>query len=469
MIIRKLQSAAVAAAAVLAMCAGAPAARAAAAAPSDHVVVLISVDGLAGYYLDDPKAEMPNIRALAKQGGRAKSMRAVAPSVTWPNHTTLVTGVSPARHGVVGNNYYDRAAGKNVTLIWDPVYDKDQVVKVPTIYDVAKEAGLSTAAVRWPASRNARTLDWTTPDVLAGDLYAKYTTPSLLAECRKEKIGIDGSRDGGKAPERIVLSGEQDREETRAFNLILREHRPNLALLHLLNVDHTEHAKGPRSDAAYAAIKEADQRVGEVWDEVKRDFPGKASIVIVSDHGFSPIEHAVLPNVLLRQAGLVDVKGVRVVGGSVHVVPQGGCAMIYIKDKDRRDEIVARVNKAFEGAKGIDRVVKPDGLAAYGIGDSGKDPSAPDMVLFAEEGWSFGDTAAGALAFVDKPERNGTHGHNPDLPDLHATFVAWGAGVKPGSSVGEIRNVDVAPTVARLLGVEMKNVEGTPVSGVLAE
>src|SRR5262249_42725427 len=118
--------------------------RAAAPANGDstnRVVVMISVDGLAADYLDDPKADMPTIRAMAAEGARAASMKAVNPTVTWPNHTTLVTGDTPARHGVIGNNYLDRATWKKVTLISDPTYDKDQIVKVPTVYDLAKTRG----------------------------------------------------------------------------------------------------------------------------------------------------------------------------------------------------------------------------------------------------------------------------------------------------------------------------------------
>src|ERR1700733_11656874 len=121
-----------------------------AAPETDRVVAMISVDGLAAYYIDDPKADMPTLRQLAAEGARAESMKAVTPTVTWPNHTTLVTGDYPARHGVVGNNYYDREAGKKMVLISDPVFDKDQIVKVPTIYDAAKAAGMKTAAIRWP-------------------------------------------------------------------------------------------------------------------------------------------------------------------------------------------------------------------------------------------------------------------------------------------------------------------------------
>src|SRR4051812_24673548 len=131
----------------------------------DRVVVLISLDGLAGYYLDDPKAEMPTLRKLIAEGARAESMKAVAPTVTWPNHTTLVTGVYPAKHGVVGNNFYDRAHQKRWVLIPAPFFEKDKIVKAPTVYDAPHAAGLKTAGIRWPATRNAKTLDWAFPDV----------------------------------------------------------------------------------------------------------------------------------------------------------------------------------------------------------------------------------------------------------------------------------------------------------------
>jgi predicted AlkP superfamily pyrophosphatase or phosphodiesterase len=419
---------------------------------SDRVVVLISVDGLAGHYLDDPKAEMPVIRRLAKEGGRAEGMRASTPTVTWPNHTTLVTGVNPARHGVVGNNYYDRGTGKRVQLIGDPVFDKEEIVRVPTIYDVAKAAGLRTAAVQWPAVKNAKTLDvWKTSKVSGKDVKRAYRTPGALKALASDDEGV-----------------VRDEERTGAFNLILRDRRPQVALLHLSHTDHVQHKYGPRSPEAYAAIKEADRQVGEVWAELKREFPGEATLVIASDHGFSPIEHAVLPNVTLREAGLIEVKGTRVVGGKVAIVPQGGAAMVYVTDEENRDEVMARVRKAFEGAEGIEKVVGPEGMAAYGVAAVKDDPHAPDMILFAKLGWAFGDTAAGSMAFVDKPEKSGTHGHNPDLPELHATFVIWGAGVKPGSRVGTIENVDVAPTMAKVLGLEMKDVDGKPVA-VLAD
>ncbi len=446
----------------------APRIGAAADAPagSDRIVVMISLDGLAAYYIDDPKAGMPTLRALAEAGARASAMKAVTPTVTWPNHTTLVTGDMPARHGVVGNNYFDRVTGKPVTLISDPIYDKDQIVKVPTIYDLAKQAGMTTAAIRWPASRNAKTLDWTIPDVADDGLLLKYTTPALIAECKEAGIWAEGEIQDPKTPERRIINDETC---TKIFNFILHKHRPGLALLHLIDVDHIEHLKGPKSPEAYEAVKKADQQVAEVLDELKKDFPDKATLVVVSDHGFSAIEKAILPNVILRKADLVEVKGPRIVGGAVRMVVQGGAAMIYVTDEANRASVIDRVKKAFDGVDGIEKVLGPDDFKNYGIADPKVDPHAPDVMLLANEGYVFGDTAAGALSFVEKPERAGSHGHDPNIPDLHATFVAWGEGIKPSTKLGEIPNTDVAPTLAKLLGIAMPDVDGKPLTEALSQ
>jgi predicted AlkP superfamily pyrophosphatase or phosphodiesterase len=430
--------------------------------PSDRIVVMISVDGLPADYLDDPKADLPTIRALAAGGARAKGMTAVSPTVTWPNHTTLVTGVYPARHGVVGNNYLDRSTGKHVVLLSDPVLDKDQIVRAATIYDLAHEAGLKTAALRWPASRNAATLDWTIPDVKLVDLLEKYSTSSLLKEVEGAGITLFDRNDPKvKAGTEPVPS---DDVCVKIFNLIVHNHRPNLALLHLVDVDHTEHTEGPRTREAYMAAKKADQQVRLVWDELQRDFPGKATLFVVSDHGFSATKDFILPNVVLRKAGLITMSGKNEGEGPVHVVVQGGAAMVYIRDESHRGEIASRVKKAFRGVDGVSKVLGPDEIGRYGMANPKEDPHAPDMLLFAKEGWAFGDTAAGDFPYEQKPERKGGHGHDPAIPHLQATFVAWGEGIKPGARLGTISNLSVAPTIAELLGISIPNAQGKPLS-----
>jgi predicted AlkP superfamily pyrophosphatase or phosphodiesterase len=340
---------------------------------------------------------------------------------------------------------------------------------VPTIYDVAKHAGLKTAAIRWPASRNADTLDWNAPDALSADIFRKYTTPALLEETKAAGVQLEGVVDPKTLPEG-VKPVERDEAFTQTFQLVLQKHRPNLGLLHLADIDHEEHLFGPQSPEAYKAIKLADGHVREIWDQLQREYPGRATLVVVSDHGFSPIERQLYPYVLLRKAGVVDVKGIRVVSENVRLVFQGGCAMVYLTAKDdaERNQLVDRITKALDGQEGYGKIVPPSELSKYGVGDAKVDPHAPDMLIFSQMGAIFGDTAAGELPFRDKPERKGSHGHDPDFPELQATFIACGAGIKPGVNLGQIRNIDVAPTLARLLGLEMKDVDGKVLKAALS-
>lgn len=442
-----------------------PAVRAAEPQVDERIVVMVSVDGLAAFYMDDPKAEMPTIRALSDAGVWGR-MQASAPTVTWPNHTNLVTGTTSVRHGVVGNEYFDREQQRSVPLILDPLFNKEQIVRVPTIYDAAHEAGLKTAAVRWPASRGAKTLDWTTPEVGSNKQLHEFSTPALVEECQAAGIWADGEKISSGTREVEIVS---DDAGARIFNHILREHRPNLALLHLIHVDHMEHVHGPRSPEAYAAIQHADLQVREIWDILKRDFPGQATLFVVSDHGFASIEHAILPNVVLRDLGLVEVEGDKVVGGSARIVIQGGALFVYVLEEQKREETISRIRKAFEGVPGMDKIAGPSELEEHGMAEPSADPHSPDLVLFAAEGYSYADTASGSEVVVDHAPIKGTHGHDEHLPNLHATFVAWGAGIKPGKELPLIRNTDVAPTIATLLGLKLDQATGKPVNDALAD
>jgi predicted AlkP superfamily pyrophosphatase or phosphodiesterase len=431
----------------------------------ERIVVLVSVDGLAAFYMDDPKAQMPTLRALAAAGARSP-MKSSAPTVTWPNHTNLVTGTTSARHGVVGNDYFDREQQKQIALILDPEFDKEQIVRVPTIYDAAHAAGLKSAAVRWPATRNARSLDWTVPEVGDVELLHSATTPVVLAECRAAGIWADGDVEKSKGRELRLMNDETG---LAVFNHILKKHRPNLALLHLVHVDSAQHRHGPRSPEAYAAIEHADAQLGQIWEILKRDFAGAATLVVVSDHGFSRIEHTVLPNVVLRNLGLCTVEGDTVTGGPVRVVIQGGAAFVYVLDSAQRSSIIERLRKFFAATQGIAKVAGPGQLKDHGVAEPAADPHAPDMILFAADGYGFGDQATGDAAVVESTELKGTHGHDEHMPILYATFVAWGSGIKPGTKLELVNNTDVAPTIAKLMGLELPRATGKVIDAALGE
>jgi len=119
-------------------------------APSDRHVILITMDGFPAYLMDDPQAPIPTLRRLAKEGAVAEGLRVSNPSITWPNHTTLVTGVEPATHSVLFNGVLVRG-GPGVPARIDPRRDKSDLVAAPTVYDVLKKAGLLQVASTGPA------------------------------------------------------------------------------------------------------------------------------------------------------------------------------------------------------------------------------------------------------------------------------------------------------------------------------
>ncbi|RMG35670.1 MAG: alkaline phosphatase family protein [Planctomycetota bacterium] len=441
------------------------AARTAWCAGTDQCVILISVDGLAHFYLDDPKAHMPFIRALAERGARADGMVCSFPTVTWPNHTTLVTGVTPARHGVLGNNYLDRSSGEKIPLIVDPLFDKEQLVRVPTIYDVAHRAGLTTAAIIWPATRNARTLDFTVPDMFGNDSWRKFGTRTWLDELRTAGIPVDQygtwvrQSDGGI---------RRDWMYTRMADHLFRHHPPNLLLIHLVEVDHVQHRYGPRSPDAYWAVSFADQCVRDIVEASRRSpFGDKTTVIVTSDHGFFPIEKDICPNVLLKKEGLIEVADNKVRSKAAWCVSQGGACMVYVLDPKIPPERIQALKRAFEHTEGIEAVFEPKDFGKLGQATPEQDPRAPDLWLAAKSGYSFSETITGDKIIVQRGARAGTHGYLPEHPDMLGTLVISGFGVREAVRLGRVSNLDVAPTMAELLGLQLKNVQGRVLTKIL--
>jgi predicted AlkP superfamily pyrophosphatase or phosphodiesterase len=438
------------------------------AANKDRHVILISIDGLASYYFADPKAHMPTIRALAASGARAKRMKCSFPSVTWPNHTTLVTGVEPGRHGVIANNYFDRNTKKSVPFIPDPLFDKHEIVKVPTVYDVAHRAGLKTAGVIWPASRNATTLDWQLPDVFDQTIFEGASTPSLLRELRAKGIPFEKQMEWCKAGN--AGKAQRDWMYTRIAEHILTTHKPNFLAIHLVTVDSFEHGTGRNSHEAYWACNDSDNRVRELIEATKTaGIYENTTFVVAADHGFITYTNEILPNVLLKQRGLLKTAGPRVVEQQAYSQAQGGAAMIYILDDANREAISRTLKAEFAKIPGVAAVIEAADFPSVGQLPPDQDPRSPDLYLSAEDGYSFSGSANGDELVVPTAGPRGSHGYLPDHPLMYANFVISGAGVRKGVLLDEVSNTDVAPTIAALLGIGMKDTDGRVLREILAD
>jgi predicted AlkP superfamily pyrophosphatase or phosphodiesterase len=343
----------------------------------------------------------------------------------------------------------------------NPRKDKLELVKVPTVYDALHAAGGTTAEIDWPCTRNAKSLDVRFPDAPEA---LEHATPELIAELKQTGILTEEMAKGWGG-----LSGPaRDRVWSQAAAHVIRTRKPNLLLLHLLNVDGTHHKHGPKSAPGYTAVAFADTCVGEVLRAVEQaGLADDTAVIVTADHGFAPTPKRVHPNVLLREAGLLTVEGKTVTAARAYAVPEGGTALVYLTVPDTADADRKKALELFRGREGIERVLSPEEFAAYGLPTPSDDRQAPDLVLSAADGYSFSGEATGE-EYVTTPEGTpGSHGFLSTNAKMNAVFVAAGAGVRPGARLGVIRNLDVAPTIARLLGIDLPGVDGKPIDGML--
>lgn len=431
------------------------------AAPNrDRHVILISIDGFPAYLWNDPTLQVPNLRRLADAGASAKAMTVSNPSITWINHTTLVTGVEPRKHGVLYNGLLVRPGGGKPPTIEQWAH-KDRLVFSPTLYDLAHAAGLTTAESDWVAVTDAETINWSFAEL-----------PKLEDPVVREMIAA------GKATEEEIGWMQMgpnrkgvaflDAMWTRAAIHLIETHQPNLLLYHTLNTDYIHHMYGPRSGPGFTALELADRLVGDVLAAVDRaGLKEKTTIVVATDHGFKKVTKFVQPNVVLKEAGLVRALGPTVASCDAYVMAQGGMAFVYVNDPARRDELLPLLREKLSATEGIAKVI--DGTEGHSLGMPvpAENPGMGDLILYAADGYAFRKEMHGDKAVLPAENYAGTHGYLNSDPELDGIFIASGAGIKPGVVLDRVRNLDVAPTLAKLMGLAFPEIDGRVLEEIL--
>ena len=415
-------------------------------------VLMISIDGLRPGDLaaaDARGLKIPTLRALAAAGAYAHTVRGVLPTLTYPSHTTLITGVWPSRHGIANNLTFDPFAKNQGGWYW---YAED--IKVPTLWDAAHAAGLKVANVHWPVSVGARSIDlnlpqlWRTGLVDDRKLNRALATPGLTEGLERElgpyADGIDESVEGDEVRARF------------AARLIARE-KPGLSTVYLTGLDHVQHQFGPDTPEAHAALERIDASVGALVAAARAGRPDLV-VVVVSDHGFAPVFHDVNLTDAFVKAGLItlDPTGREIAGWEASPWFAGGSAQIVLarpNDAALRARVEALLDRLkADPANGIDHWAGAGEIAALGGA-----PAAQYMVAF-RIGYEMGKDRFAPR--VGPSPVKGMHGYFPAAPEMRSTFIVAGPGVKAHGSLGEIDMRDIAPTVASLLGVALPSADG---------
>jgi len=410
-------------------------------------VLLISIDGLRPDCVlkaDQYGLKIPNLRRMVAEGAYATAVHGVFPTVTYPSHTTLVTGVSPARHGVYANTTFDPTNANYGGWYW---YAED--IKAPTLWDEASKAGLSTANVHWPVTVGAR-IDWNLPQYWrAGTpddrkLQRALSTPGLLDLLERDLPPYaDGSDESLAGDRRRALFAER----------LLELKRPAFMTVYLTALDHVEHQSGPFSPEANATLEGIDELVGRL-----RQMEGPGAVVaVVSDHGFVRISKDVNLLTEFLKAGLIALDGTgKVVSWQAAGWAAGASGAIVINPDappDTRGRVAAMLDRlSKDPANGIARVLDSDEIKQLG-----GFPGAA-FVVALQPGFSLGARVTGPL--VTDSTLRGMHGYLPDLADMNSVFVLAGPRVPAGRSLGEIDMRDIAPTLATFLGIRLAEAEG---------
>jgi predicted AlkP superfamily pyrophosphatase or phosphodiesterase len=413
--------------------------------PTSRLVVL-SVDGMnPGLYrrANELGLKVPNILELAERGASAEAVESVFPTTTYPAHATLATGVPPNAHGI-----YSHLASLDPTEKARPWHWFAAAIRVPTLWSLARAHGRKTAAISWPVSAGAP-IDFNIPEIWDPAAPDPHQDLQTVAKHSTQRLFDELTRALKPAPHT-----EPDRLRGEAALHLWKKHRPDLMLVHFVGYDDQAHRHGPRAREALRALELTDHEIGRLREAVAGD--ANVTLVVLSDHGFLPVEKEVSPLVILREEGLFGTRSKRHPElkrlGAVHA--GGSFAVFWLEEPSTLEQrALARALERIQETGAVAEVVDRAKLERLG-----SDPDA-EWILDAADGFCFTDRFDGPVVRSGSRDR-GTHGHLPTRAGMEASFIAAGPGIVPGRNLGRIQLMDVAPTLARLLGVAFDELAG---------
>ncbi|MCY7380371.1 MAG: ectonucleotide pyrophosphatase/phosphodiesterase [Gemmatimonadaceae bacterium] len=363
-------------------------------------VVLISFDGFRHDYLD--RYRPPAFASVATRGMRATALIPSFPSKTFPNHYTLATGLSPGHHGIAANAFHDP-----VRRAWYRVGDSIAVRDArwyggEPIWVTAERNGVRSAAYFWPGSEAA----------IGG------VRPSRF-------VAYDGTVPNARRVDAVA-----------GWLRLAPPVRPHLVLLYFSDVDDTTHRHGPDAPNTATAVASVDRALQRLLDSIAvSPLRDSVNVVLVSDHGMTgtPATQVIVVSDLLRGAG-VDTTGI--------LFGDNGPAMSlwFGGDSARMHRAKAALTTPHAAT-----YLRRDAPARWRLGDN---PRMGDLLVVGELGYTLKRNG------TDPDPSAGSHGYDPALPDMRGIFLSAGPGVRPGSHVPAIENVQVYAFLAALLRLD---------------
>lgn len=396
---------------------------------SQPYVILVSLDGFKAEYLD--RWDLPNFKRAMARGTRARWMDPVFPSLTFPNHYSLVSGVTPEKHGIVGNRFWDPELKAQYIYTDNAIVTQGHWYQREPIWVTAESQGMVAACYFWPGSEAP----------IQGVRPTIYNTYSAN-----------------------VPNGERV-NTVLGWLRLPPDKRPHMITLYFSELDTASHSNPLEAAAVLDAGRALDQAVGQLMDGIDAlDIRDRVHVLLTSDHGM--VDTSAAQTVQLTS--MLDATEI----ADIVAAYSGPVANLHVRGGARRaQQLLDRINTKLTHGKAYLRSALPERFHYRA------NPRAGDIVIVMDEAWSLNAPrlpAASAPAAlppsVERPEQQrrrpevwGAHGWDPSLPSMRALFLAWGPGIKPGATVDPIRNVDVYPFIAEVLGLKpAADLDGRP-------
>ncbi|WP_239253926.1 ectonucleotide pyrophosphatase/phosphodiesterase [Listeria ilorinensis] len=414
---------------------------------SQYLIVL-SLDALGAEDLED-LSELDAIAELIEKGVHIKQVESIYPSLTYPAHTSIITGHYPKTHGIVNNTKIEPGKA-SPDWFW---FKKS--IRVPTLYDKAKEAGLKTAAFLWPVAAKSG-IDYNIAEIFPNRFWLNQVVVSLWGSSPRFLLEMNKKfghlRKGIEQP-------ELDHFLTEAVVDTILHKQPRLLLAHFVDMDSMRHAYGVQSKEAKEALKRHNTRVRRIIEATKEaGIYDETTFVILGDHYQIDVDTAIRLNVLLREMGYIETnQNGEIISWQAYAKSTDGSSYIYCKDPSICETLQQELIKV----EGIERILtRPE------IIEKGADPEACFMVE-GKPGYFFMEQLNGELIEKVLPEKVGepdyykaVHGYDPKKENYQTTLVIAGPKIKQHTTFEKARLIDEGPTFARILGLDLPDAEG---------
>ena len=418
----------------------------------DKYCIILSLDAVGKDDFEFIK-NLPNFKYLIEKGSYSFDVNSIYPTLTYPTHTTIVTGKFPKNHGII-NNFLIQPNKKNCDWFW---FRKE--IKVETLYDLAKKNLFTTASILWPVTANAN-IDFNIPEILPYKSWHNQILVSLLNGSKFFQFDMNKRfgymRNGIEQP-------NLDNFSMASTLHLLKHKKPNLTLLHLTDVDTQKHKFGIKSKSVEKALLRHDYRLGELLRLLKEEeMLDKTHIIVLGDHSARDVSKVVKLNKLFLQENLLEKNNDNTISKwKAYMNTCDGSAYIYInKNISDKDLIKKQVKDLILKFSNENESFIASIFSSEEASKLGADPNC-DFMIEGKDGFYFlNDLDGEIIQSISEKYDKATHGYSPNKKNYETFFIAIGPNIKNNFNIGTMNLVDEGPTISKILGLELKDVDG---------